>query len=119
MVTLYDLTCHPTVDWTINFFTEDTEDFQSRWFKLEKDENRKERSLRSKSGIFETDYYGVKVTELDIVRRDRVTIYDEKEFTLGNTYFWIENAVGFRSHLFIWRLLKFKLKYGGNCSILI
>lgn len=99
MVTLYDLTCHPTADWTISFFTEDIEDFQNRWFKLEADEDMKERFLRSKSGTFETDYYGVKEAELDIVQRDRVTIYDEKEFTLSNIYFWIENAVGFKSHL--------------------
>ena len=60
MVTLYDLTCHPTADWTINFFTNDIEDFQSRRFKPENDEGRKERFLRPKSGSFETDYYGVK-----------------------------------------------------------
>ena len=99
MVTLYDKTCHPTADWTINFFTEDIEDFQSRWLKLESDEDRKERFLRSKSGIFETDYYSVKEVELDIVQRDRVTIYDEKEFILRNIYFGIENAVGFKSYL--------------------
>ena len=99
MVTLYDMTCHPTADWTINFFTEDIEDFQSRWLKLETDEGRKERFLRSKFGTFETDYYGVKEAELDIVQQYRATIYDEKKFTLSNTYFWIENAIGFRSHL--------------------
>ena len=99
MVTLYDMRCHPTADWTINFFTEDIEDFQSRWFKLETDEGRKERFLRSKSGTFEMDYYGVKDAELDIVQQDRATIYNEKVFTLSNTYFWIENAVGFRSYL--------------------
>ena len=99
MVTLYDKTCHPTADWTINFFTENIEDFQSRWFKLETDEGRKERFLRSKSGTFEMDYYGVKEAELDIVQQYRATIYDEKKFTLSNTYFWIENAIGFRSHL--------------------
>ena len=99
MVTLYDKTCHPTADWTINFFTEDIEDFQSRWLKLETDEGRKERFLRSKSGTFETDYYGVKDAELNIVQRDRATIYDAKEFSMNNIYFWIENAVGFRSHL--------------------
>ena len=98
-VTLYDLTCHPTADWTISFFTEDIEDFQSRWFKLEKDAGRKERFLRSKSGTFETDYYGVKNTDLDIVQKDRATIYNEKEFTLNNIYFQIENATGFRSYL--------------------
>lgn len=99
MITLYDLTCHPTADWTINFFTEDIDDFQRRWLKLEKDEARKERFLRSKSGTFETDYYGVKDTELDIVQKDSATVYDEKEFNLSNTYFWIENAMSFKSHL--------------------
>ena len=63
MVTLYDLTCHPTADWTINFLTDDIEDFQSRWLKLETDESRKERFLRSESGTFETDYYDVKEAE--------------------------------------------------------
>ena len=98
MITLHDKTCHPTDDWTINFFTEDIEDFQSRWFKLETDEGRKERFLRSKSGTFETDYYGVKEAELDMVQQDRATIYDEKRFTMSNVYFRIENAVGFISY---------------------
>ena len=98
MVTLYDMTCHPTADWTINFFTEDIEDFQSRWFKLEHNEDIKERFLRSKSGTFETDYCVAKDAESDIVQQGMAMIYDEKRFTMSNVYFRIENAVGFSSY---------------------
>ena len=70
MVTLYDKTCHPTADWTINFFTEDIEDFQSRWLKLETDEGRKERFLRSKSGTFETYKFVVSKRDLLVLFQD-------------------------------------------------
>ena len=69
-VELYDV----SADCTINFFTDDIEDFQRRRFKL-------------------------KNAEPDTVQKDRATIYDEKDFALSNTYFGLENAEGFKNYL--------------------
>lgn len=93
-ITLYDLWCHPIADGTEIFFTEDIEDFQKRWIKCGADKGRIERFLRSKSGELVTDWYSDD-HDLNIVQKDICTIYDEKEFMLGNVYFGIKNAIGF------------------------
>ena len=108
-VTLYDLTCHPIVDGTICFFTEDIEDFQKRWIKCGASEGRVERFLRSKAGELVTDYYFSDDSDLNIVQHDTCIIYDEKEFTLGNIYFKIRNAIDYPSWLHADKVeLKFK-----------
>ena len=49
---------HPAfVSGTINIFCEDIEDFQTRWFKLEPEQERKEMFLRSKDGEIVIDCY--------------------------------------------------------------
>ena len=101
-VTLYDFWCHPLADGTESFFTEDIEDFQERWIKCGADKGRVERFLRSKAGELVTDYHETfNDEELNIVQRDTCPIYDEKEFVLGNVYFWISSA-----NICAWQKLK-------------
>ena len=114
-ITLYDLWCHPIADGTEVFFTEDIDDFQKRWIKCGADQGRIERFLRSKKGELVTDYHGTdNDAELNIVQHDICTIYDEKEFILGNVYFWIKNAIGFGNWLhadkinFCFKWIRFK-----------
>ena len=114
-ITLYDLTCHPICDGVTLFFTEDIEDFQKRWIKCGADKGRIERFLRSKSGELVTDWYSAD-PDLNIVQKDICTIYDEKEFMLGNVYFKIKNAIGYPSWLHADKIeLKFKwIKFKDN-----
>lgn len=109
-VTLYDLTCHPICDGVALFFTKDIEDFQKRWIKCGAGEGRIERFLRSKTGELVTDYHETfNDEELNIVQHDSCSIYDEKDFMLGNIYFKIRNAIGYPSWLHADRIeLKFK-----------
>lgn len=115
-VTLYDLWCHPIADGTEPFFTEDIEDFQKRWIKCGAGAGRVERFLRSKAGELVTDWYSDD-HDLNIVQKDLCTIYDEKDFMLGNVYFWISNAIGFRDWLhadrieFCFKWIRFKQEY--------
>ena len=67
-----------------------------------------ERFLRSKAGELVTDWYSDD-PDLNIVQKDICTIYDEKDFMLGNIYFKIRNAIGYPSWLHADKVeLKFK-----------
>jgi hypothetical protein len=82
MITLYDKACSSLADGTVEFFTDDIEDFERRWFALESDENLKGRYLQSKSGEIVADWYSDQ-EELNIYQKDTATIYDEQEIRLN------------------------------------
>ena len=87
-IELYDAShWHPAfVSGTINIFCEDIEDFQTRWFKLEPEKERKEMFLRSKDGEIVIDYY-TDDPEHNIVQQDLATIYAERTVILHNVSF--------------------------------
>ena len=118
MVTLQDLTCHPISDGVTWFFTKNIEDFQKKWTALEENADRIKKFLQSKAGKLVTDYHKVfDDEEINIVQSDKITIYDEKFFSMENIYFQIKNAIGFKDNLhaekinlrFKW--IRFKKKY--------
>lgn len=117
-ITLYDYNCSPICTGTVNFFTEDIEDFQKRWFGLldDDDEERKERFLRSKAGEFVTDYYSDS-PELNIVQYDEGEIFTEKTVELEHVTFEAFNIYGWSTkfHVEQWEIyfkwISFKGKY--------
>lgn len=115
-IELYDYNCCPTVDGTVHFFTDDIEDFQKKWFKLEKDKDRKKRFLRSKAGEIVVDYYSDD-PEMNIVQYDDAHTYAEQDITLNdvtfestNAYLWTE-----KYHVDQWNIhfkwISFKNRY--------
>ena len=116
-VELYDVAhwCPAFVSGTINIFCEDIEDFQRRWFKLETEEEPKERFLRSKNGEIVTDYYGNDPAR-NIVQHDLATVYAERTVILhsvsfGENEFSYDNMF-YARRLELWfRWISFKGKY--------
>lgn len=105
----------PFVSGTINIFCEDIEDFQTRWFRLEQDEEAKARFLRSKGGEIVTDYY-TDDPELNIVQQDFATIYAEKTVILHSVTFYVNEDycvnTFYARRLELWlRWIAFKGKY--------
>ncbi len=105
----------PFVSGTINIFCEDIEDFQTRWFGLEQDEEAKARFLRSKGGEIVTDYY-TDDPELNIVQQDFATIYAEKTVILHSVTFYVNEDycvnTFYARRLELWfRWIAFKGKY--------
>ena len=107
---------HPAfVSGTINIFCEDIEKFQMRWFKLEEEEERKARFLRSKDGEIVTDYYSDD-PKLNIVQQDLATMYAERTVVLHNVSFG-EHEFCYANMFFVRRLelwfrwIAFKGKY--------
>lgn len=99
-ITLFDQRPPAFCSMAVPYFTEDIEDFQARWFKLEKDTGRKERFLQSKGGKFVTDYY-TKKHDFNIVQRDSCEIYGEKVFIMKNISFLIANGYDFKTRLHV------------------
>lgn len=91
-ITLFDQNGAACFSGTASFFTDDIEDFQSRWLRLGNiDEARKDRFLRSKAGEMVTDYYSDD-PELNIVQYDDCTVYAEKNIVLEDVTFKAYNA---------------------------
>lgn len=103
------------VSGTINIFCEDIKDFQTRWFRLEQNEKRKEMFLRSKNGEIVIDYY-TSDPEHNIVQYDLATIFAEKTVILhsvsfGENDFSYDNMF-YARRLELWfRWIAFKGKY--------
>lgn len=93
-ITLYNLNCSPVCDGTVNFFTEDIEDFQERWFKKNISDDKKDAFLRSKAGEIVTDWYSDS-PEYNIVQYDEdAVVYGEKTVNLEDVTFDVHNAYG-------------------------
>lgn len=90
-ITVYDQNCCPICDWTVNFFAEDIEEFQRRWFAMDGvSEELKDRFLRSKAGEVVTDWYDNN-PKLNIVQRDKGTVYGERTVVLDHVTFEAHN----------------------------
>ncbi|MDE7476748.1 MAG: hypothetical protein K2M91_02170 [Lachnospiraceae bacterium] len=92
-VTLYDYNCVSCTSGVAEFFADDINKFQESWFKLEDDEDRKKRFLKSLNGEMITDYYSDS-PDLNIVQEDKDAkilktdklCFANKKFTLINGY---------------------------------
>ncbi len=104
---------HPAfVSGTINIFCEDIEDFQTRWFKMENDEEAKARFQRSRDGESVTDYY-TNNPEHNIVQHDLATVYAERKIILHSVSFLEPPfSMFYVRRLEVWfRWIAFKGKY--------
>jgi len=54
-IVLLDANTPAFVSFPVSYYTDNIEEFQRQWFLLERDEFRKERFLKSKSGVYESD----------------------------------------------------------------
>lgn len=115
-IELYDNNLCPIFDGTTNFFTEDIEEFQEKWFALEREDDEKERFLKSKAGEIVTDYYS-DAPEHNIVQYDNGKNYGKKHVKLEDTTFEATNAYGWMSkfHVKCWYIcfqwIAFKNQY--------
>lgn len=119
-ITHYDWNCSPICDGVINFFAEDIEEFQRRWFALLDlkggEYELKEKFLRSKAGELVTDYYSGS-PEFNIVQYDEGELFGEKTVETESVTFEAYNAYDCpsRFHVNKWnirfRWISFKGKY--------
>ena len=92
-ITLYDYNCVSCTLGVAEFYADDINKFQESWFKLEDDEDRKKRFLKSLNGEMVTDYYSDS-PDLNIVQEDKDAkilktdrlCFANKKFTLINGY---------------------------------
>lgn len=92
-VTLYDCNCVSCTSGVAEFYVDDINKFKESWFKLEDDEDRKKRFLKSLNGEMVTDYYSDS-PDLNIVQEDKDAkilktdrlCFANKKFTLINGY---------------------------------
>ena len=115
-IPLYKIELFDAANWrpafvtgTINIFCEDIEDFQTRWFKLEQEDERKEMFLRSKNGEIVVDYYS-NDPEHNIVQKDSATMYAERSVVLHSVSFGETSFYAKRLELWF-RWIAFKGKY--------
>lgn len=103
-ITLFDANCPSCTSGVISYFTDDIDEFKSKWMKLETDEQTKERFLRSLGGEIVTDYYSDD-PKLNIVQLDEsCKILGEKELELSNKTIELENSYGWTSNYYIHNL---------------
>lgn len=94
-ITLYDTNIPSGASGVISYYCENIDIFAEKWMKLEADEDRKERFLRSKNGELVTDYYSdspdLNIVQEDkdaIVYFDKDVIFRDKELDLHNGFGW-------------------------------
>lgn len=94
-ITLYDANIPSGASGVISYYVENIDIFAEKWMKLEADEDRKERFLRSRNGELVTDYYSdspdLNIVQEDkdaIVYFDKDVIFRDKELNLHNGFGW-------------------------------
>lgn len=98
-ITLYDCNIPSCCSGTISYYHENIDIFAEKWMKLETNEDRKERFLRSKSGEIVTDYYSDN-PDLNIVQEDKEAIvYYEKDVIFKDKWLKLHNGYGWGSDL--------------------
>ena len=76
-VVLYDVNTTAFVTSAINYYTDDIEDFQNRWFALEENENSHACFLRSKAGEYASNIYNITHEEYQKLQDNEKEQYDE------------------------------------------
>lgn len=97
-IVLYDANTPPVYTNLINYYTDNLDDFQKRWFQLETDEDLKERFLISRAGkyVCAIPYIADETKEYDIVQADEDCIcLCEKDIDLKKFDVVVSNGYGF------------------------
>ena len=98
-ITLFDYNCTTYTSGVAVYYTQDIEDFTEKWLKLEGDDNRKDRFMRSKNGEIVTDYYSDD-PELNIVQKDdSCVIYHDKSIEIKDRWITLYNGYNWPSNL--------------------
>lgn len=114
-IQLFDYNCPSCVSGVTNVFTEDIEDFSENYLKIETDEERKDRFLRSKAGEIVIDYYSDD-PELNIVKKVDVKDCGGTMKWRSDTLLFVQNGYGWPSGYFF-KLLALEvrwIRYGEN-----
>ena len=93
-VTLFDNATPGFCSRVVSYYVDDIEEFQRRWFSLEKSEDKKERFLRSLQGEMVSDFY-TNEPELNIVQKDANSkVYEEQTINKEDCYVIAVNGYG-------------------------
>ncbi len=100
-ITLYDYNCPSCTSGVAEFYADNINKFQKEWFKLEDDNDRKERFLKSLNDEIVTDYYSDS-PELNIVQEDKdAKILRTQSLHFSNHRFALYNAYHCRSDILV------------------
>ncbi len=100
-ITLYDCNCPSCASGVAEFYADNINKFQKEWFKLEDDNDRKERFLKSLNGEIVTDYYSDS-PELNIVQEDNdAKVLRTQSLHFSNHRFALYNAYHCRSDILV------------------
>lgn len=100
-ITLYDCNCPSCASGVAEFYADNINKFQKEWFKLEDNNDRKERFLKSLNGEIVTDYYSDS-PELNIVQEDNdAKVLRTQSLHFSNHRFALYNAYHCRSDILV------------------
>ncbi len=100
-VTLFDNTTPGFCSRVVSYYVDDIEEFQRRWFLLEKSVDKKERFLRSLQGEMVSDFY-TNEPELNIVQKDANSkVYEEQVIDKEDCYVIAVNSYGCKTKFYV------------------
>ncbi len=100
-VTLFDNNTPGFISRVVSYYVDDIEEFQRRWFSLERSEEKKKRFLRSLQGEMVSDFY-TNEPELNIVQKDaNFKVYEEKVIEKHDYYVTAVNGYGCKTKFYV------------------